>query len=112
MRERQRIYRDILRCCRQRVERARFRCDRKLAGFEAEHLALIPPLLRSTDDRCHRHYLEVDQPRFVRGCKAGAAAELEPLWAELRAMLSEPPLPATVPFASIEGPVLLGYRRI
>jgi hypothetical protein len=110
MRDRDAIYQDILECGRKRMERASRYSDQTLVQIERAHLALIPHLLRCADERRHRHYLEIDRPRFLRYCKHKSASEFEPFWLELTAHLTKTPAPEVVPTASIAGPVVLHYR--
>ena len=111
MRERAVIYREVLRLARRRVDEARWRYDRERTAVEAAHLALIPPLLACADERRHRHYLELDRPRFIRACGRERAVEFETFWAELSALM--PPTPegdSPIPFATAASPLPLGYE--
>jgi len=109
MRDRDYIYQDILHCLRGRWNRARWRADRRAAEKVAIHMALILPLLRCSDERHHRHYLEVVKPRYLRGAKTGDAEELFALWAELANVIA-PPLPTAAIFGIIDKPIPLDYR--
>jgi hypothetical protein len=110
MRDRDAIYQDILRCGRRRAERAWLHCDRRQMQIEQSHLALIPQLLRCDDERRHRHYVEVDAPRFLRTCKRGTTCEFELFWMELAALFREPLEMEPPPMAKVAGDVVLEYR--
>jgi hypothetical protein len=107
MRNRECIYQDILRFLRGRADQAQWRADRARAEIEASHIAVILPLLRSTDERRHRHYLVIEKPRYVRRFRKGDLGEFDSLWAELAGFL--PPPCEQIPFAAMDGPVLLDY---
>jgi hypothetical protein len=112
MRDRDAIYQDILRCARRRIERADLHSDLEVLQIEKAHLALIPKLLNCRDERRHRHYLEVDQPRFVRHCRHEVWCEFELFWMELAALLPDvkPSAPDEPPIAGISGVITLYYE--
>ena len=88
------------------------RADRDRAAAETLHLDAIPPVLNCSDDRKHRHYLEIERPRFIRACVREMCKEFEPLWAELEAMT--PPLPdgEATPSLPADGPIRLNYQSL
>jgi hypothetical protein len=66
--------------------------------------------LTSGDDRRHRHYLDIERPRFIRACRRDDSREFEILWAELDALTPVPEPDTPIPFARSILPFRLNYQ--